>query len=196
MTCSKSDENIEKIVGILKAGGVAVLPTDTVYGFSGIVDLKDNKLLKTEDRIRRIKGREESKPLIQLISNPDDINRYTDCRIPEKILSLWPGALTVIVPVKRDSPLAEECETVAFRCPGDLWLRKIIEKCGAPIYSTSVNRSGSPVLETFDEIKAEFDGEADILVDDGDKKGALPSTLVLIEENGYRVLRKGSVTVA
>ena len=59
-----------------------------------------------------------------------------------------------------------------------------------------MNRSGSPVLETFDEIKAEFDGEADILVDDGDKKGALPSTLVLIEENGYRVLRKGSVTVA
>ena len=80
MTCSKSDESIEKIAGILKAGGVAVLPTDTVYGFSGIVDLKANKLLKTEDRIRRIKGREESKPLIQLISNPDDINRYTDCR--------------------------------------------------------------------------------------------------------------------
>lgn len=196
MICSKSDENIEKIAGILRAGGVAVLPTDTVYGFSGIVDLKNNKLLRTDDRIRKIKGREENKPLIQLIANPEDIKKYTDCRIPEKILSLWPGALTVIVPIKGDSPLAEKCETVAFRCPGDLWLRKIIERCGAPVYSTSVNRSGCPVIETFDGIRAEFEDEADILVDDGDKKGALPSTLVLIEEDGCKVLRKGSVTVA
>ncbi|MBQ0040063.1 MAG: threonylcarbamoyl-AMP synthase [Treponema sp.] len=196
MICSKSEDSIKLISDILKKGGIAILPTDTVYGFSGIVDLKDNKSLKTDTIIRRIKGREENKPFIQLIANPEDIKNYTDFEIPENILKCWPGALTVIVPVKKDSPLADSCATVAFRCPGDSWLREIIKECGAPVYSTSVNRSGSPVLETFREINDEFGHEVDVLVDDGDKKGSLPSTLILLDENGYKILREGSVTVA
>ncbi len=92
-------------------------------------------------------------------------------------------------------PIGEKCPTVAFRCPGDEWLRTVIERCGAPLYSTSVNRSGSPVLETFDEIKAEFEEEADVIVDDGDKKGSLPSTLILLEEDGFKILRQGAVKI-
>lgn len=194
MICSKSDD-IEKIVEILKNGGTSIVPTDTVYGFSGVVDLKDRKSFKTDDRIRKIKGREESKPLIQLIANPEDIYSYTDFPIPEKIMRLWPGALTVIVPVKINSPLKDYCPTVAFRCPGDEWLRRVIDGCGAPLYSTSVNRSGSPVLETFYEIRKEFETEVDILVDDGDKKGSLPSTLVMLEDKEIKVLRQGSVRI-
>ena len=86
MTFSKSDENVEKIVGILKNGGVAVIPTDTVYGFSGIVDLKGKQQYKTDSLIRKIKGRDENKPLIQLISKPEDIKLYTDEEIPCNIL--------------------------------------------------------------------------------------------------------------
>lgn len=195
MTFSKSDENIDKIVEILKSGGVAVVPTDTVYGFSGIVDLTGNPAYKTDGKIRRIKGRDENKPLIQLISKPEEVYLYSAVKIPENIIKYWPGPLTVIVPVKEDSPLADKCPTVAFRCPGDKWLRTVIEKCGAPLYSTSVNRSGCPVLETFDEIKSEFDNEADVVVDDGDKKGSLPSTLILLEENGFKILRQGAVKI-
>lgn len=195
MIFSKSDDNLAAIVNILKNGGVAIVPTDTVYGFSGVVDLKGCASLKTDGKIRKIKGRDEKKPLIQLIAKPEDIFQYTDIEIPENILKFWPGPLTVIVPIKKENPLAEEIGTVAFRCPGDLWLREIIEGCGAPLYSTSVNRSGSPVLETFEEIKAEFEGEADAIVNDGDKKGSLPSTLILLEEKGFKVLRQGSVVI-
>ncbi|MEE1180999.1 MAG: L-threonylcarbamoyladenylate synthase [Treponema sp.] len=195
MTCSKSDENIGQIVKILKEGKVVIIPTDTVYGFSGIVNLKNNPAFNTDGNIRKIKGRDEKKPLIQLIAKPEDIYLYTDVKIPENIFKLWPGPLTVIVPVKEDSPLAENCATVAFRCPGDLWLRKIIEQCGAPLYSTSVNRSGSPVLETSAEIKNEFEKEVAAIIDDGDKKGSLPSTLILLEKEGFKVLRQGSVIV-
>lgn len=196
MICSKSDADFEKVSSIIKAGGIAILPTDTVYGFSGIVDLKGSRAFSCDERIRKIKGREESKPLIQLISSPGDIFLYADCKVPEKLMNLWPGALTVIVPLKKAHPLAVDFPTVAFRCPGDEWLRKLIADCGAPLFSTSVNRSGKPVLETVPEIKAEFEGEIDVLVDDGDKKGALPSTLVMLEENGMKVLRQGSVSVA
>ena len=200
MTCSKNFSTIKELASIFKKGGVAIVPTDTVYGFSGIVDDSSENQMLTDDRIRQIKGRSETKPLIQLIAKPEDIRLFTDDIIPESLLSKWPGALTIIVHIKDDSPLAAtsipESRTVAFRCPGDEWLRKIIEQCEAPVFSTSVNRSGQPVLDTINAINEEFSSEASLIVDDGDKKGALPSTLVSIENGNVRVLRQGSVKVS
>ena len=161
MILKKSDPaSIKTTADILKSGGIVIIPTDTVYGFSGIVDLKSNEktALKTDAKIRAIKGRAETKPLIQLIAKPEDLALYTDDDIPAALLSKWPGALTIIVHIKKDSPLAAtaipESRTVAFRCPGDEWLRKIISECGAPIFSTSVNRSGQPVLDTCTAISS------------------------------------------
>ena len=76
-----------------------------------------------------------------------------------------------------------------------MWLRNVIAECGFPIYSTSVNRSGSPVLDSVRGIEKEFANEVDLIIDDGDKKGSLPSTIVLLENGGWKVLRQGSVIV-
>ena len=207
MILKKSDpSSIEETAAVLRKGGIVIIPTDTVYGFSGIVDLAQpagstggTKPFKTDSKIRAIKGRAESKPLIQLIAKPEDIRLYTDDEIPVELLSKWPGALTIIVHIKENSPLAAtaipQTRTVAFRCPGDAWLREIIARCEAPIFSTSVNRSGQPVLDTTAAITQEFSSEADLIIDDGDKKGALPSTLVTIENGQVRVLRQGSVKI-
>ena len=201
MILKKSDStSIEQTAAILKNGGIVIIPTDTVYGFSGIVDLKNGSAhFKTDAQIRAIKGRAETKPLIQLIAKPEDIRLYTDDDIPSSLLAKWPGALTIIVHIKEDAPLdataIPESRTVAFRCPGDEWLRKIIENCGAPVFSTSVNRSGQPVLDTTNSIASEFENEVDLIIDDGDKKGALPSTLVTIENGNVKVLRQGSVII-
>ena len=201
MILKKSDpSSIEETAAVLRKGGIVIIPTDTVYGFSGIVDLKAaGTNFETDTKIRAIKGRAESKPLIQLIAKPEDIRLYTDDEIPVELLSKWPGALTIIVHIKENSPLAPAAipasRTVAFRCPGDAWLREIIARCEAPIFSTSVNRSGQPVLDTPDAISSEFSSEADLIIDDGDKKGALPSTLVTIENGQVRVLRQGSVEI-
>ena len=202
MLLKKSDpHSIEKTASTLKEGGIVIIPTDTVYGFSGIVDLKAAGWhFESDAKIRAIKGRAETKPLIQLIAKPEDIRLYTDDEIPAELLAKWPGALTIIVHIKNDSPLADtaipENRTVAFRCPGDEWLRKIIAECGAPIFSTSVNRSGQPVLDTNAAIASEFGSEVDLIIDDGDKKGALPSTLVAIENGQVKVLRQGSIQVS
>lgn len=201
MILKKADPmSIEQTVETLRKGGIVIIPTDTVYGFSGIVDLKaSDSHNETDAKIRTIKGRAETKPLIQLIAKPEDLRLYTDDIIPDSLLSKWPGALTIIVHIKKDSPLAAtaipESRTVAFRCPGDVWLREIIEKCGAPIFSTSVNRSGQPVLDTSAAINSEFGKEVDLIIDDGDKKGALPSTLVTIEKGKVKVLRQGNVKI-
>ena len=201
MILKKSDpSSIEETAAVLRKGGIVIIPTDTVYGFSGIVDLKAaGTNFETDTKIRAIKGRAESKPLIQLIAKPEDIRLYTDDEIPAELLSKWPGALTIIVHIKENSPLAATAipatRTIAFRCPGDAWLREIIARCEAPIFSTSVNRSGQPVLDTTAAITKEFSREVDLIIDDGDKKGALPSTLVTIENSQIRVLRQGSVKI-
>lgn len=187
-----TQDSIQKTAEILKSGGIVILPTDTVYGFSGIVDKS-----QTDAKIRSIKGRSESKPLIQLIAKPEDIFLYTDDKIPQNLLNKWPGALTIIVHTKKDAPLPENAKlpTIAFRCPGDMWLRNVIQECGVPIYSTSVNRSGKPVLDEQAAICEEFQNEVDLIVEDGDKKGALPSTLVTIENGTIKVLRQGSIKI-
>lgn len=196
MIIQKSSEDSPKITSnALLEGKVVIIPTDTVYGFSGIVDLLQSKsFYNTDSKIRKIKGREENKPLIQLISRPEDIYRYTDENLPDTFLSYWPGPLTVIVRVK-DGIYPVKTETVAFRCPGDLWLRKIIEECNAPVFSTSVNRSGFPVIEEIESIVKEFSDEVPVIVSDGDKKGSLPSTIVSFTDGEIKILRQGAVVI-
>lgn len=186
---SREEAFSEKIVAecILK-GGVCVIPTDTVYGFSGIVPWSKNK-------IQTIKGRDEGKSFIQLIADPNEIYNYTSLSIPSRLFSLWPGALTLVVPVSKGDNAGS---TIAFRCPGDAWLRKVVELVGSPIYSTSVNRSGQPVMYKLQSICDEFLGEVDLVVD-GDKiiaPDAKASTLVELTDDGQcKVLRQGSVTI-
>ena len=183
---SKTDDTSDtRTAQVLKAGGVVIIPTDTVYGFSGITgSLSLSK--GPDDRIRSIKGRSETKPMIQLIARPEDLAGYTTDTVPQSLLQKWPGALTIIVNDNRGG-------TTAFRCPGDEWLRRVIADCGAPIYSTSVNRSGEPVLDEQDAIIKEFGSEVDLIVTDGDKKGAKPSTIVSITDGEIKVLRQGDV---
>lgn len=187
MIISKNDENSVQITAnILKNNGIAILPTDTVYGFSASVNLS------TDKKIRKIKGREENKPFIQLIAEPKDIFDYTDDFIPPEILAKWPGALTIIVHNKES---CDNSKTTAFRCPKDSWLRTIIESCGFPIFSTSVNKSGSSILETPQSIIETFGNCVDLIVDDGEKKGALPSTLIKLENGKVQVIRQGEVVI-
>lgn len=192
MILTKDEQSASEAAHLLSCGKVGILPTDTVYGFSGIVDVEEKKFL-CDEKIRLIKGRSETKPFIQLISKPEDIYKYSEVELPEQIVTLWPGPLTVIVPVKKDLYMAQKTPTVAFRCPGDEWLRKVIGLCNKPIYSTSANRSGQKIIEEIDGIKSEFEAEVDFIVADGDRKNGVPSTLITIENGAIKVLRQGAI---
>ena len=164
----------------LKQGNVIIIPTDTIYGFSGLIG-------KTAESIARIKGRAENKPFIALIAEPADIYYYTDIKIPERILNLWPAPLTLIVPLKGQG-------TQAFRCPADNWLRSVIAASEDAVYSTSVNRSGMPPLTDIEAICREFEDSVSLIVDDGNLEG-LPSTLVDLTSGTPCVLRQGAVVI-
>lgn len=187
MMLTKSDPaSVDRCVSALNDGKVIIIPTDTVYGFSGIVDEVHN----TAEIIKKIKGRAETKPFIQLIGTPEEIFNYTSDEIPESLLKLWPGPLTVIVHNKYNSG------NTAYRCPHDPWLIEILKKVKHPVYSTSANRSGSPIIEKIDILEKEFSTEVDLIIDDGDRVGLLASTIVTIENGIVKVLRQGSVVIS
>ena len=100
--------------------------------------------------------------------------------------------MTIIVHNKKSF---DDSQTTAFRCPKDSWLRNIIKLCNFPIFSTSVNKSGCPILETPQLILETFETNVDLIVDDGEKKGALPSTLIKLENGKVQVLRQGEVII-
>lgn len=197
MTLPKSDgASAEAAAKVLREGKIAVLPTDTVYGFSALAlapGADGPKKSGLDLKIDQIKKSPESKPLIELISDPVDICKYAGQEIPSKILEKWPGALTVLVKNNAWYKALTGREATAFRCPGDEWLRQVISLCGGPIYSTSVNFSGKPVLEAEADILRDFGGLVDLFVLDGDKKNALPSTLVSLLDGEPKVIRQGAV---
>ena len=201
MTSPKSDPaSADAAAAVLLAGKIAILPTDTVYGFSavafsGVDGAKGRQKSGLDLKIDQIKKSPESKPLIELISDPLDIYKYTDQEIPSKLLQKWPGALTLLVKNNAWYKALTGREATAFRCPGDEWLRRVIGLCGGPIYSTSVNFSGKPVLETEEDILRDFGGVVDLFVRDGDKKNALPSTLVSLLDGEPKVIRQGAVKI-
>lgn len=169
----------------IKNGKVVIIPTDTIYGFSARVP-------DCAAAVRRIKGREENKPFIELIAFPEDYMQYSDDRIPDSLLDLWPAPLTLIV--RRKETLGGG--TVALRCPADEWLRKVIEYSESAVYSTSVNRSGSPALWKINDIIEEFEKDVPLIVSDGDKKGGVPSTIVDVIGGVTKLVRAGAVDVS
>ena len=176
----KAPNSAALVAAELNQEHIVIIPTDTIYGFSGLIG-------KTADSIARIKGREENKPFIALLAEPADIYRYTELKIPEHILNLWPAPLTLIVPLKGQG-------TQAFRCPADDWLRSVVAAAGDAVYSTSVNRSGTPPLTDIEVICREFEDSVALIVDGGNLEG-LPSTLVDLTSGTPRVLRQGSVVI-
>lgn len=196
----QASNSIQATVDALRSRKVVIIPTDTVYGFSAIVPWYVNAnsstplIDDTGNAIRAIKGRSETKPFIELIASPLDYSIYTDTVIPQKILSLWPAPLTVIVKRKKEFAKCSSTDSVALRVPADEWLCKVIKACGVPIYSTSCNLANAPILQKIADIDATF-GKDCLIIDDGDKNNALPSTIVDVRGKEIVVVRQGAVSL-
>lgn len=200
LTLPKSnDASATECARAMLSGNAVIIPTDTVYGISAIASSPFTQDDAGALAIRAIKGRDQAKPFIVLIANPSDITQYTADAIPHPLLDLWPGALTIVVNARHSG----KASTLALRCPGDEWLRRVISLCGSPIYSTSANISGMMPLHTIKEICASFSSPAasceaaahiSLAITDGDK-AALPSTVVRLDNGHVSVLRQGNVIV-
>ena len=165
------EEGLEETAAALLAGGVAVIPTDTVYGLAAHPDFPE-----AVERLYTIKGREARKPIALLASGAD----ATPVRHP--LASKWPGGLTIVV--------AGE----GYRVPDHGWTRRLLARCGGLLRVTSANLSGRRAATDAPAALAEVGLSADVVVDDGVSPGGVPSTVVrILDGGGVDIIRDGAV---
>ena len=182
MVISASDSiSMQLITDMLISGKLVIMPCDTIYGILGICP-------DTEPAITGIKGRSPEKAYIRLVGDIRMLRTQTDSKISQEILDLWPGPLTLIVTGK-------DGVKTGIRIPEDERLLKIISKVGSPLFSTSVNESGTPPLWRISEIIKQFRDKADLIVDGGDLPGGVPSTVFDITTTPKTIIRQGSFII-
>ncbi len=173
----------------LSQGGVAVVPTDTLYGLSSPISS-----LKGLERIVAIKRCGNDRRFLYLAADADMVERYIDgwgCASRAKLEGIWPAPLTAVFRCGNRCPDWMGA-SIAFRIPRHALVRKAIEALGEPIVSTSVNETGYAPLEVAYMFERRFGALVDIIVDDGRLAAGQPSTLVDFTGEGPRVLRAGS----
>ena len=170
-------EKIEKAVEILKNGGVAVFPTDTVYGIGSLPEKE------SVEKIYKIKKRDFSKKIIALINDrkilKDLVNETEeDMKKFSKIFDeCWPGELTVIFRANCDftKKFDEKMKTIGIRIPKNKIALEIIEKSGGVVLTTSANISGESAVKRIEDLSKELIKNVDIiyLLDKGKIIGAI-----------------------
>jgi L-threonylcarbamoyladenylate synthase len=192
---SYSPELIQRAAAVLRAGGVAVFPTETVYGVGA--DIRDAAAV---GRVFALKNRRPSQPLMAHCASPVQMLEYVD-EVPEwaqpLISRFWPGPLALIFRSTDKVPpvVTSGGRTIGVRMVGHPVVRDLLEELGAPIAGTSANRSGEPATSRFDAINPKLLEQVDVALDAGICGSDLPSTVLDVTCDPPRVVRIGAVPV-
>ena len=177
-------------------GCVIGIPTDTFYGLAA-----DPFNLAAVEEIYRVKGRPETRALPILINClPQAMVLAREA--PQNFLTLaeayWPGALTLVVEASNRLPLKVTAGTgrVALRWPRSEVVTQLIDEFEGPITGTSANVSGFPSCSSADQVIKQLGNRLPLVLDGGETGSALPSTIVELHDEEWKVLREGVIPVA
>ena len=166
----------EKAAAALRAGGIALVPTETVVG-----------LVAAESglpRVRDAKSREPDKPIALLCSSADEAFSLAR-EVPRLAWELaelyWPGPLTLVL----DGP---EGGTVGLRVPAGRAARELLAAYREPLFATSANVSGEPAPRALEEVDPRVSGAVDVAVA-GEPGSGEASAVVDLSGGGVRLLR-------
>lgn len=183
---------LRETVALLKAGGVAVFPTDTVYGMGASVFRP-----AAIRRIYALKGRSYKKPLPILVADRTQAEPLVEPlspRLKRLLDDYWPGPLTVVFKTSSLGRLATGGkETVAIRVPDHPAARALLKSFGAPMAVTSANPSGRPPAVTGAAAKKMFGGRVEVLWDGGRCPGGVASTVLDASSLFWTLVREGAV---
>ena len=191
------NDAVTNAADVLRAGGTAVFPTDTVYGLGVAV-----KSCASPQQLFAIKRRDEGKPVAWLVGGVHDLDVYGKdvpawARTAAK--KHWPGALTLIVRASNAVPVAFQSAegTIGLRMPNSDVALDLIRAVGAPLATTSANISGAPAPSRDAQLDAELLKQADAVVRGIDCVGGegVASTVVDCTGEHPVVLRQGSITI-
>lgn len=184
------DVGLADVAAVLNGGGVAVIPTDTVYGLAAHPDFT-----AAVERLYAIKGRESKKPIALLAADAAAAERFLGGGFPPGAAELaerhWPGALTLVLPVHGTSA---DVRFEGLRVPDHDWTRRLLAACGGVLRVTSANLSGRrPATDASAALMA-IGLSADIVADDGVSPGGVASTVIKVDASGAcTVLRQGAL---
>ncbi len=186
------NEDIKKCLDILHLGGTILYPTDTIWGIG--CDATNEKAV---EKVFKIKSRDESKPLILLVSDEEMLSQFV-INIPSvarDLIKKSKNPLTIIY----DEPqgIVEKImagdKSVGVRIVQDDFCKSLIRKFGKPIVSTSANKSGEPAPQNFSEIKEEIKQAVDYIVKwrQNETVKAKASSVIKLKSNGeVEIIRK------
>ena len=189
---TKDELNIAKKE--LDNGGLVIFPTETVYGLGA------NALDSTSvDKIFKAKNRASNNPLIVHLKNKDDITKYAviNNEIEQKLIDTFmPGPFTLILQKKDIIPNNVTCnlDTVGIRIPIDEIAHNLLDILDYPIAAPSANVSTKPSGTNIYDIIPEFENKVSYIIDGGDSRIGLESTVCKVVDGIPTILRPGFIT--
>jgi L-threonylcarbamoyladenylate synthase len=189
-------EVLRYAANFLIRGRVIAIPTDTFYGLAA-----DPFNLAAVDEIYRVKGRPETRALPILVNCLEQAMLLARER-PKNFLKLaeacWPGALTLVVDASHRLPLKVTAGTghVALRWPKSPVVDELINEFEGPITGTSANVSGFPSCASAEQVIKQLGNRLPLVLDAGDTGASLPSTIVGLHGEEWKILREGAIPPA
>ena len=179
----------------VSGGGLLAYPTETVYGFGGVLTRS------VIEGLVALKGRDRAKPMLLLVPDREAVSDLT--WTPEAIELaevFWPGSVTLVLSdpgARYPDGVRGPAGNVAIRVSPHLLVRELVRRLGGPILSTSANRSGEPpALDAQSALGAAVAagaGEELWVLDGGDLDPSRPSTIIDCSGPVPVVLRQGAV---
>lgn len=184
----------EHAARLTSSGVVVAFRTDTFYGLGA-----DPFNLTALQAIKKLKGREEGKPILVIISGVEVAGRFV---VEESELfklacaKHWPGPLTVVARAGKEVPveLTAGTGTVGVRLPDDDAVRELVRMCGGALTATSANLSGEPPATTAEDVFRSFPIGLELIIDGGTARGEQPSTVLDLSTGEPRLIREGALS--
>lgn len=179
---------------MIRKGRLVGLPTETVYGLAG-----DATSSLAVARIYAAKGRPSFNPLIVHVESPDvaGMHGLFSARLEQLAQHFWPGPLTIVVPARPESPVAELARaglgTIALRVPAHAAARAVIKAAGLPLAAPSANRSGQVTATRAAHVAHDLGAAVDLIIDAGASPAGLESTVIAEIEGKIVQLRAGAL---
>ena len=196
MNLTENEQTRVTAAEIVRRGGIVAFRTDTFYGLG--VDPFNQAALQA---LRELKGREEAKPILVLIADMSDVDRFIVHRsdLFDRVSAhFWPGPLTLVGQARKD--LADELTaatgTIGVRLPNDTSVRDLVRACGGALTATSANPSGQPSARSAQEVATYFPTGIDLIMDGGEVIVSEPSTVLDLSGEEACLIREGAISKA
>ena len=188
--------SLDLAVTLLRQGGIVAFPTETYYGLA-----VDPDCAAAVNKLYRVKKRQKDKPLLVLIDQREQLETVVQ-EVPPVYLPLikkyWPGPLTLVFQARKTMSqlITGNTGTVGVRISPHPIAQELVRLMGKPLTATSANISGLSPARSSQEVVEMFGNTVDYIVDGGQTKAGLCSTILGIKKGKLFIFRHGQIDLS